>query len=50
MVWYGLRTFQVLQLKGPDLAPEKLAEEIIRHEQTRPAWVPLPPTTEHSDS
>jgi hypothetical protein len=43
-VWFGAHTFAVLQLKGADITPPKVAAELIPKIASQPAWEPLPPS------
>jgi hypothetical protein len=40
-VWFGQRLMEVLQVKEAGVASRVLVEELIRHQQTTSAWVPL---------
>ena len=41
-VWFGRQMFQVLQLKGLGVEPEKVLAELIDHQLAQKAWEPLP--------
>ncbi len=43
-VWFGAHTLAVLQLKGADIAPPKVAAELIPKIASQPAWQALPPS------
>ena len=42
-IWFGRGLFEVLQLKGSRLEPEKVLQDIVTYQAGTRAWVPLPP-------
>lgn len=42
-VWFGARTFGVLQLKGAEIQPAAVADELVHRIASQPAWQALPP-------
>ena len=42
-VWFGARSFGVLQLKGTDIQPAAVADALVHQIASRPAWRALPP-------
>jgi hypothetical protein len=43
-LWFGKSLFQVLQVKGSKIDPERLLREILDFQQASPVWQPLPKT------
>lgn len=42
-VWFGARSFGVLQLKGTDIQPGAVADALVHQIASQPAWRALPP-------
>ena len=42
-LWFGKGLFQVLQLKGSRLEPEKVLSDVLAFQRDTKAWEPLPP-------
>ena len=42
LVWFGKGLFEIVQLKDQKVTGPQLAEAIIKYQQTRPEWSPLP--------
>ncbi|HUR79108.1 MAG TPA: hypothetical protein VMZ22_14255 [Acidimicrobiales bacterium] len=47
-VWFGRQMFEVFQIKGSAIEPEKLLTEVVRFQLESPAWKPLPETQEEA--
>jgi hypothetical protein len=41
-LWFGKSLFQVLQVKGSKIDPERILREILEFQQASPGWQPLP--------
>ena len=48
-VWFAKDLFQVLQLKGTNIDPEAIVQEIVAHQTASPAWKPLPQPAEDEE-
>ncbi len=42
LLWFGANLFQVLQTKDRELKPEALLAELIKYQNDKPGWKPLP--------
>ena len=45
-LWFGSEVFEILQTKDRALEPERLLDAVIRYQQDKDGWVPLPQLVE----
>ena len=51
-LWFGTDSYQVMQLKDPELADDyhAIVGQVVRHQTSQSSWNPLPPSAEQASA